>query len=476
MKRLLTIIASLLLACSAAIAQDYRTPEVRISQDRVSVDGKLFYAHVVTEKQTLYSISKAYNVALSDIYEANKNLNLETEGLKSGQVLLIPITENVEEASSDNGSFLKELFPGLFKSDEVEEGPEKQDTLEFVLDIPDTIRVATVLPFTKSRHSYNSMDFYSGQLMAIRDFSIDSTKLEVRALNLNDSTSVLSDSLKTCDLIMGPISGKDVLRCLDSCPEGKIMVSPLDPYADSLVSTRYMINSPTPTEVQNREIIKWLKEDFEEGDKIVLLRSTRSTSPASQGLIDSLVASGLPYTEIPYSFLQGRSIQSSYSSNLSKKGTTRYVLASEDEPFMSDAVRNVSLMSYKKNKVALYANSKLRSYEAIEIEHVHKANSHICAAYFIDYSNDAVNHFVMTYRALFGAEPNSFAIHGYDSMHYFLNICKTYGKMWPMKLTEYKEKGLQTDFDFVQAPDGKGFINQAVRRVEYMPDYSVVLR
>ena len=55
-------------------AQDYIAPEVTVSKERVKVDGKIFYSHIVLEKQTLFSISKAYGVPVEDIYAANPAL------------------------------------------------------------------------------------------------------------------------------------------------------------------------------------------------------------------------------------------------------------------------------------------------------------------------------------------------------------------------------------------------------------------
>ena len=90
-KKLIAILSlAVSLACTQAAAQQYQAPEVKISQDKVRVNGKSYYAHVVTEKQTLFSISKAYDVSLQDIYDSNRNLDLENAGLKVGQVIFIP--------------------------------------------------------------------------------------------------------------------------------------------------------------------------------------------------------------------------------------------------------------------------------------------------------------------------------------------------------------------------------------------------
>ena len=93
---LTTFVASLCLtAASGTItaAQEYVAPQVVVSTDKVRYNGKVYYSHIVQERQTLYSISKAYNVTLQEIYDANPNLHLNTEGLKKDQIILIPLKE-----------------------------------------------------------------------------------------------------------------------------------------------------------------------------------------------------------------------------------------------------------------------------------------------------------------------------------------------------------------------------------------------
>ena len=73
-------------------AQDYVAPPVTISSEKVKMDGKLFYSHVVVERQTLYSISKAYGVSIDEIYSVNPSLK-ET-GLKKNAIILIPVKDD----------------------------------------------------------------------------------------------------------------------------------------------------------------------------------------------------------------------------------------------------------------------------------------------------------------------------------------------------------------------------------------------
>ncbi|MGN0188751.1 MAG: LysM peptidoglycan-binding domain-containing protein, partial [Candidatus Cryptobacteroides sp.] len=105
MKKLMTIAAiafgCCLIPCGGLLAQEYKAPEVTMSKETVKLDGKIYYSHIVLEKQTLYSISKAYGVTIDEIYEANRNLK-ET-GLKKNAIILIP--------AKDRATFKEEESP-----------------------------------------------------------------------------------------------------------------------------------------------------------------------------------------------------------------------------------------------------------------------------------------------------------------------------------------------------------------------------
>ena len=85
MKRHIALLASLFLLCgTAALAQEYVPTPVTVSTEKVKLNGKVYLAHLVLERQTLFSIAKAYNVTEEDLYEANPNLR-ET-GLQKNSV------------------------------------------------------------------------------------------------------------------------------------------------------------------------------------------------------------------------------------------------------------------------------------------------------------------------------------------------------------------------------------------------------
>lgn len=97
--RIITVAALLMAYAASATAQEYVAPAVEVSDQKVKKDGKVYYSHVVVEKQTLFSISKAYNVTQDEIYDANPGLR--ENGLKKNSIIMIPVqSENKETVAA----------------------------------------------------------------------------------------------------------------------------------------------------------------------------------------------------------------------------------------------------------------------------------------------------------------------------------------------------------------------------------------
>lgn len=106
MKRQLFIalfIATLLPALS--FGQEYVSTPVEISKEKVKVEGKICYSHIVLERQTLYSISKAYGVSIEDIYRFNPSV--KEAGLKKNSIIIIPSQEALNAAAEPKKAELK---------------------------------------------------------------------------------------------------------------------------------------------------------------------------------------------------------------------------------------------------------------------------------------------------------------------------------------------------------------------------------
>jgi ABC-type branched-subunit amino acid transport system substrate-binding protein len=146
------------------------------------------------------------------------------------------------------------------------------------------------------------------------------------------------------------------------------------------------------------------------------------------------------------------------------------VIASENEAFVNDAVRNLNLIVHNKFQVVLYAPAKIRSFETIEVENFHNTSLHASLTYNIDYEDDNVKNFIRKYRAMFNTEPTQYAYQGYDLAKYFVELAYKYPKGWTAHLKDAQM--LQNSFQF--RPNGNGgYVNSGIRRIIYGKDYQI---
>jgi LysM repeat protein/ABC-type branched-subunit amino acid transport system substrate-binding protein len=84
----LIVIVQLFLLFSLPAVSQFQPSEVVRSQEKTIVNGKLYYIHTVQKGQTLYSISKVYDVTQDEIRIANPQVDLLN--IREGQAIRIP--------------------------------------------------------------------------------------------------------------------------------------------------------------------------------------------------------------------------------------------------------------------------------------------------------------------------------------------------------------------------------------------------
>ena len=529
-------------------AQEYESTPVTISKEKVKIDGQVCYSHIVLEKQTLYSISKAYGVSVDDIYRYNPSV--KENGLKKNSIILIPVInttekkaveiqsetaetkteakaqvrprkthtvkwfEDIEGIAAKYGITVNALMkannltdrklskrqklvipsPEEFPEDYMAEDTASAESAADSTAVADTaafddrnffpglfskkkVNMSLLMPLkaTGMTSSRQNMDFYSGVLLAIHDMSKDGVSTDLNVYDIADGNiSAIADHITGSDIVIGPVSLADLAALFEAAPGVKAVVSPLDPKSGELVSGRpAFIQAPTPHQIQYTDLVSWMKEDLRNGDRcLVITEKGARPTDAVAAMTAAVDSSGIEYKTLSYSILEGRNVTESLAYLMAENATNRVYIASESEAFVNDVVRNLNLMIHKKYDVVLYAPSKIRSFETIEVENFHNASLHVSTGYYIDYENPMVKDFLLHYRALFNTEPTQFAFQGYDLARYFITLCSKYGNRWMDKLDEHTMSLLQSSFNFHKTEDG-GYQNSGVRRIVYDDDWKV---
>ncbi len=542
-------------------AQNYTTPQVVVTTDKVRHNGKVYYSHVVQERQTLFSISKAYNVTLQEIYDANPTLNLETDGLKKDQILLIPVKDTVpakketreetatgtkkQETLEDPGqqapdkakdgffvhrvkwfedlssiarkySVSKEAIMNIngMTSEKVrrkdvikiplhpehwegkggngDENPGREAETEETKDVAEQpsgrvfdglfprrhkASAAVLLPFNAAgKADSQMMDFYSGVLLAAKDLGDKGNKIELTVYDVaGGSMPVTENKFEENDFTIGPVSNADIIRAVNVDRGKTWIVSPLDPRAEALADTiPNIIQAPAPTKAQILDMANWIRGDLRNEDKVIVVKQKGATASGySANVIKEMESHGLNPAEISFNILEGRHVMDRISSLMTGNGANRVVIASDNKAFVIEVVRLLYLISSQKVDIVLYSTSRLRTFEEIDVEQLHSLNLHASVSYYVDYDSTEVQEFLMRYKAIYNTEPSRTAFQGYDVMKFFTTLATEYGKAWGSS-DNLSGKGLQSDFRLMKTSRG-GYVNEAVRRIIYRPDYSINL-
>ena len=540
MKRIATLIAALLLGAAAATAQQTEPVPVKVSTDRVRVGDKLYYAHVVTPRQTLYSIGRAYGVSTLDLIDSNPKLDLRNKPIHPGDVLLIPIRVAVKEETPapvdtsaaanspvltpDGASEGKSaanspvLTPGTSPADslgapsdsltaqvDTTKAPAdslkaQADTLEspadtlttqadslvpsvpvrppFIYDYADKIHVSLLLPFAADNEANpHYLNFYFGALLAARDLAAKGIDLDLTVIDVSSQRDFKKAgySLALSDVIIGPVSPADIRRTLNLLPEGKSIVSPMDPKTEALTVDYPVILAATPVRTQIDDAMGWMKSNMDPRDSLIIVKEAGyPMTYNAQYLIDRAEPETTGGSiRVSYALSEGIKMNEYFAAHTHLKDTVTWVIAaSEHDVFVKDVIRNVALQNYMGHNAYIYGPAKAKS---PDMDEMCGARLHQSATYYTDYNDPSVIRFVSDFRALFQTEPDNFAFHGYDTMMYFVSACDTYGRNWSQKLDEIQMSGLQTNFKFWWDPDRKGYVNSGIRRVVYSPGFKATL-
>ena len=347
------------------------------------------------------------------------------------------------------------------------EEEEQESRRNSFFSMPSVIGVTLALPIdaASAKPSANFLEMYCGALLALRDLGNEGVKVRLRLVD-TAAGALKAEDIADSDVIIGPVTYDEMLAALPLVGGDKMLISPLDPKTAELAAGSRVIQAPASWMSQIDELAEWLQDELNPGDELFVVKDTsrRGYGEQSRYLVERLNSKLLHYRTV-----------NSVGDIAFREGTTyRLLIASDSDSFLTGATRAAAIEAARNRDIILYSTSRIRSTIGSNVNDLHNTKTRLTAAYHIDYDSQKVKDFVLAYRALFRSEPGSFAFQGYDTMHYFVEMCSTYGRRWYRRLPEYPAKGLQSDFEFSRrADDGK--VNIAVRRIIYNSDLTTTL-
>ncbi|MBN1462323.1 MAG: LysM peptidoglycan-binding domain-containing protein [Paludibacteraceae bacterium] len=426
--------------------------------------------HIIAPKETLYSLSKTYNISINDLINLNPEL---THGLQIGQVIKVPDNSNVSTKAINTS----ESKPSGIKKPEYTAAPTHVGH-----SYNHIIKVALLLPFMLNNPEKQDatidkfIEFYEGALLAVEKLKKNGVSIQLITYDIEKSETKVKEVLqsniailKKVDLIIGPAYSSQVKLVSTFAQTHSIpLVVPFSPSIPNIASNPYIFQNNAPHQKQFNEASNVFMQNFFDKN-IVIIHFNNDTedvgSEFSRFLINRLKKENIAYKELHFT-------QEEYAgiNKLLVQGKENILVYATDKPYLiKDLLPKIAHLNTPTTPISVFGFSNWD--KALKIH----PSTYYYTAFFVDRKNKEIGIYRNKFRQEFGHTTTTgspkFDFMGYDLTYYFINAISIYGKSFFSYLHEYEQtQTLQSRFQFVREDKG-GFINNWVRLVRYTPEH-----
>jgi LysM repeat protein len=430
------------------------------------IDTSDYFMHLVEQGQTLYSITRMYNVSEERVLLLNPEVKM---GLKAGQRLKIP-------GKSKNGTATipTDSVPKFVKKDVYHVAVMLPLRLYAVNEIDTKLIIEDKARMNPKQEI--AVQFYEGCLLAVDSMRKRGMKIKLHVYDVDegDSLNVVkllkTEELKTIDLFIGPLYPAPFVPVAEFAKAKQVAaVSPVSP-VNKVLFKNPLVSKCTPSLSTQMEQLSRHLSTAHAQDNIVLVYSgnVKEVSPANT-FRKSMNGFLFPSGNDSIHSCKG---MAGLEGLLKKDRTNVLVVPSNSQAFVSDLMRSLSTLS-EKYKLVVFGLSSWKDYETLDPEYLQKVQFHYVSPYFVDYDSPVVKNFQRNYAHAFQGDPGQFTFIGYDVMFYYLNELEQTGVGFSSQLGTKSWDGLQQRFDFYRSDVESGFENRGVRVVK-LEDYKYI--
>jgi LysM repeat protein len=489
--------------CNLLFAQNNSPKPVLKSTNKLNIEGKSVYIHKVEQGQTLYAISKAYNVLISDIEATNDSLK---NGLKAGMELKIPALSDKKskEISLDNsGKFIlhkvekKQTLYAISKkynisSEEIQQAnPEIIEGLKEgnVIKIPQkeikTIEppVVPILKEPKLVKETNDKALNGINVNLFLPFYLNQNDSIINKETLEETDELFSKSIPGIEFLSGFQVACDSIVKSGS----KININVYDTPADSAAAVSFFANkqfksaalwigpfhshaassaakavkntnallvlpysSPNKVLLGNENVLK-ISPSLPTGMENMSLQLIEKNKNTNFILVHNALSKEMQIVELIKKTFKSQNKDSikeivyktaglkALTAALSKSKLNMIIVASSDQAFVTDLFNKLKGIDDKEYKISVTGMDTWINYDNLDINMIQKLNLQIPANSHINYNDTITNIFIKNYREKYNTEPGKYAFSGYDAAMYFIPLLIKYGNNAMIKLNPLRK-------------------------------------
>ena len=413
--------------------------------------------HKVKKKETIFGISRMYDITIEQLMKANPEMNTPGYELKKGTVLRIPFS--------------------TFQAETPVANPAEEEDADDIRQR--AIRLGVMLPL----HDINGdgkrmVEYYRGVLMACDSIKKLGISVDVRAWTAaedGDISQILSDEhAAKCDLIIGPLYSKQMSAISAFVEKHKIkLLIPFSINAPQLADNKYIYQVYQSHTFQDDATIEHFVKGFKNYHTIII---DCNDSTSHKGNFTSALRRQLEQENMDYSITNLKSGEGDFLKAFSRTKPNVVILNTGRSPELGIAFSKLNGLKFANPDllINMFGYTEWLMYTRTHLENFYKFNTYIPSVFYYNPLSASTKRLQQKFRWNFHTDMQNslprFALTGFDHAYFFLTGLHREGKMFlgDKSNMEY----VQTPLQFERYGNG-GLRNHTQLFVHYTPDNRV---
>ncbi len=379
-----------------------RIPVKKMETGEVNIENYNFYE--VKPKQTEFSLTRKFGVTYKELLELNPELK---DGLKAGMVLKLP---KAQKGNFDvkNALILDKI--NLRDSINTLNRPKLVFLLPFRLDRLDLNNDASTKSAIENRKDVKySLGLYSGAMVALDSIAKLGVSVDVKTydtqLDMNRTKGILQrENLIGVSAIFGPLEAQSLKEvALQASEYGVPVVAPLTDRSDLSLNNVFFA---LPSEKVLEEHMLDYVEELRTKENVIIIADQKNKP------VESTLLMKFPGAKI-VALKEDRTVDIEKISKLLSAETENWVFLETDQANVVYHVGSLlnSLIS-KEVGIRLFTTDKNKAFDSEVVSYSHLSN--LKFTYPSASREIGENGFAKLYRAKYGADPDAYAVRGFD--------------------------------------------------------------
>ncbi len=506
------------------INQVIKIPKIEREIKEKEFSDNSFVYHLVEEGETLYGLSRLYNVSEEEIKELNQKL-LWGE-LKYDEYIKIPVSREPEVAGDsaffepfhdtidiDSLDLFRERWTALLREcsfmdsiaqDSItgtidiglflplllhwQEQAEEEPVDSLMFEEEEGEEVEEEEPPVLNPMTVAFLEFYEGILLAMDSLRQTGISINLWVHDTDKNPDILNHLLDSIDisgldLIIGPVDPRNVEILSDYSWRHRIpMISPFYASDELIYSNPFLVQVPPSSTVQLQQYAAYLSDYFDRtlvyihnGDSLDMARTQFFKNEILANLSEKVPLDEVLFKEV----IINDSLPSVYYHTLTRDTENIIIIPSIEEGEVSNILTGLYFL-LDEYDIKVFGMPNWQRFRSIDLEYFHQLQLHYFTSFFVDYESQAVKNYLQKHKRAYKAEPYRISSRGYnismlayDIMLYFCPLVTEHGRNLIFELNRTASHPMMGDYDFIQLHNYSGNVNKYTCIIRYNRDLSI---